>query len=705
MSYTDQRSRLSLNISGAPQLDKRNSFRPLFYLETLQACFCRNDLGELLVTSVRCIKTKGDTHVKGLLDLKNLPHFAEPVSAQSLRPALETVHLTGSGVQVALLQESLGARQDALDVIATDQTLLLEHDLAEKVAGSVAGNAGLLGEQRGLANLVGDYPESVNELCGVGKTTLVGGGVDGGDGGVDDGVLGSNLLEGDEFAGEGLGVRGVLEAGTNSIDSDVQLLGAEVGVDDLVPAGGELLEVGDGSGQLVKLAETALTLGFDVVLDLGHELLLQSKRLLQQLVVETLLVKLLLALQQKLDALVVALLNLLHLVLELLSPLRLLDNHGRLDAGNEVVGGLVEVGNLGLDLGSGLLLDRGLDGLDLASNLAQLALGLVDGGRVAAVGLVSVDDGDDVVEHVDEILDDGLRRVLDLQGVDRGNGRESRRLIDLGGLESSRVLLGRRRLGLLDRFRRGLGRLWRRLGLLDRLVLLLLDGDDLGSGLVDSARLATSGLSVVSDSPRRTALGGDLDLAAGVSSLELVRDVGEPLAEVGLLEVEDGLLAKGNILGEEVVEVVIDTRVPDTAAETNGAEDGEGQDEVSQPAEEALLLRGGICGRLRRRCGSLCLGNGGVRGRGGERNVLLRDRRLDGLDLGDGALLRGDGLCGRQGSWSRRVRLLVVGKVSPAGGSDLPLAANNSRRRPVPEHPHGSNRRSQHEGMRWADKA
>ncbi|TKW54807.1 hypothetical protein CTA1_5890 [Colletotrichum tanaceti] len=654
------------------------------------------------------------TYIKRLLNLEHLPHLTEPVSAQRLRPALKTVHLTGGSVQVALLQERLRASKNALDVVAVGQTLLLEHDLAEEVARRVAGDARLLGQEGRLAHLVGHYSEPVNELRRVGEAALVGGRVDGRDGSVDDGVLGRDLLEGHELAGKGPGVRGVLEAGADGIDGHVELLRAQVGVHHLVPARCELLELRHGRRQLVQLAEPALALRLDVVLHLRDKLLLQGERLLQKLVVKTLLVKLLLALQHELDALVVARLDLLHLVLKLLPPLRLLHDHGRLDARDEVVGGLVKVGYLGLHLGSRLLLDRRLDGLDLAAHLAQLALGLGDGRRIAAVGLVGVNDGDDVVEHADKVLNHRLGRVLDLQGVDRRDGGEPRRLVDLGRLEPGRVLLLGRggRLSLLDGLGRGcgcgLGSLRGRLGLLDRVVMLLLDSDDLGSGLfVDGARLAAGGLAVVGHPPGRAALGGDIDLAARVSSLELVRDVGESLAEVGLLKVEDGLLAKGNKLGEEVVEVVIDARVPHAAAEADSSEDGESQDEVPQSAEEALLLRGSVCGRQRRRCGSLRLGDNGVRSRGREGDVFLRDRRLDEPDLGDFALLGRDGLRGRQGGWSGRVsRLLVVGKVSPAGGgSDLPLAANDGRRRPVAEHPHGSNRCSQHEGMRWAYKA
>ena len=64
--------------------------------------------------------------------------------------------------------------------------------------------------------------------------------------------------------------------------------------------------------------------------------------------------------------------------------------------------------------------------------------------------------------------------------------------------------------------------------------------------------------------------------------------VGEALSEVHLLEIQHCLLAVRDIFGEEVVEIVVDARIPDTTAESQGSKDGEGEDVVAQSPEEAL---------------------------------------------------------------------------------------------------------------------
>jgi hypothetical protein len=51
------------------------------------------------------------------------------------------------------------------------------------------------------------------------------------------------------------------------------------------------------------------------------------------------------------------------------------------------------------------------------------------------------------------------------------------------------------------------------------------------------------------------------------------------------------------------VEVVANTRVPDTSSEANNTKDEKGEDKVLQSSKEALLLR---CGRGR---GGRCSGN------------------------------------------------------------------------------------------------
>lgn len=58
------------------------------------------------------------------------------------------------------------------------------------------------------------------------------------------------------------------------------------------------------------------------------------------------------------------------------------------------------------------------------------------------------------------------------------------------------------------------------------------------------------------------------------------RAIRELLSEVEFLEIENGLLAEGDVLGEEVVELVVDARVPDAASEGEGAEQDERDDEI-----------------------------------------------------------------------------------------------------------------------------
>jgi hypothetical protein len=58
------------------------------------------------------------------------------------------------------------------------------------------------------------------------------------------------------------------------------------------------------------------------------------------------------------------------------------------------------------------------------------------------------------------------------------------------------------------------------------------------------------------------------------------RAIGELLSEVEFLEIENGLLAEGDVLGEKVVELVVDARVPDSTSEGEGAEQDERDDEI-----------------------------------------------------------------------------------------------------------------------------
>ena len=76
-------------------------------------------------------------------------------------------------------------------------------------------------------------------------------------------------------------------------------------------------------------------------------------------------------------------------------------------------------------------------------------------------------------------------------------------------------------------------------------------------------------------------------------------NVGESLLVVHLLEVENSLLGEWDVFSEEVVEVVANTRVPDTSSETNNTKNEKGEDKVLQSSEETLLLGSG---RRRRWC-------------------------------------------------------------------------------------------------------
>ena len=98
-------------------------------------------------------------------------------------------------------------------------------------------------------------------------------------------------------------------------------------------------------------------------------------------------------------------------------------------------------------------------------------------------------------------------------------------------------------------------------------------------------------ISPVGNPPRGAALGRDLDLLTGIprATSHSTGYIGESLLEVHLLHIQNSLLAIWNVLGEKIVEVVVDARIPDTTAEAEGAEDRERQDIVAQSPEETLL--------------------------------------------------------------------------------------------------------------------
>ncbi|KAI6761514.1 hypothetical protein HG531_002067 [Fusarium graminearum] len=176
------------------------------------------------------------------------------------------------------------------------------------------------------------------------------------------------------------------------------LLSLEVGVENFVPTGGELLKLSNSRRQSVQLAQAALTLLLNLLLDILGELLLEGQSLLGELVLKLLFVDLLLTLQKNAYSALVVFSDLLHLILKVLSPL--------------VSGGLVELLDLFPDLQSSLPLELALHTLKLLSNLGDFTLGLVYGGAILAVSTVSVDDQNKVIDHVDEVLDNRLSGML-----------------------------------------------------------------------------------------------------------------------------------------------------------------------------------------------------------------------------------------------------------------------------------------------------
>jgi len=87
---------------------------------------------------------------------------------------------------------------------------------------------------------------------------------------------------------------------------------------------------------------------------------------------------------------------------------------------------------------------------------------------------------------------------------------------------------------------------------------------------------------------------GHLVLAARLRPvLDIVFLGWEAFAELTVLEVGDGVFAVGDILGEEVVEVVVDERVVDTAGIAEGREEDEAVEEVAEAASWSLGRRRG----------------------------------------------------------------------------------------------------------------
>ncbi|KAI6769659.1 hypothetical protein HG530_004288 [Fusarium avenaceum] len=104
---------------------------------------------------------------------------------------------------------------------------------------------------------------------------------------------------------------------------------------------------------------------------------------------------------------------------------------------------------------------------------------------------------------------------------------------------------------------------------------------------------------------RSATLGRNSDSIVGSLGLGSSSGVGESLLVFNLLEVKNSLLAEGDVFGEEIMEVVAHTRVPNTPSEADNAKNKKTEDEIPQPSEEALLL---LLYRHRRR-GRRCPGN------------------------------------------------------------------------------------------------
>ena len=112
--------------------------------------------------------------------------------------------------------------------------------------------------------------------------------------------------------------------------------------------------------------------------------------------------------------------------------------------------------------------------------------------------------------------------------------------------------------------------------------MIVLDGADMSALLPQIGRLLLLGYLW-----RQPALlaDGDLVLATDLR-IALLLDLtdGEAAAVLALFEICDGILAKGNVLGEEVVEIIGDERVVDTASVAEGGQDEERGQEASETA-------------------------------------------------------------------------------------------------------------------------
>ena len=578
------------------------------------------------------------TYINSLPNLQYPPCLRNPVTAQHTSPALKAVHLAGGALEVTLLEQNLCPGKSGLDVIAAGQSalaLLGEHHLAENSASGMRCDTGVLGKERSLADLRCHAAETVDQVGGSGDAALVSAGVDGSDGGVDNVVALADLLQSNELVDERCGVVGVQDSVADGLESDLQVLGGKSRVNDFAPGVGKLLELGDGGGELVDLGETAVALLLDLGLDGLGERLLQVDLLLKKGVLVLLLSDAAGGFELGLKTLVVGVAQPLALRLVLVTPFALSLAHLLFQTTDELLGGAIEFGVGVLDLSLSLVSGSLLEGGNGTDDLLEIALGARNGGAELAGLGACVDSGNNVVDHLDELLNDRLSSLGNIDVVNSSNGR-------LGCRRSSR---GRSRSN----------------SLLDLLLLLAHSSLGLLGGVLNSLHLSTHvrslcskiALSLCRLSGQAAALAnGDLVLSAHLRPVLVVHGLGrEASAEFALLKVGHSILAARDVLGEEVVEVVAVERVVDTTGVSESGEDDKGQEEAAETARLGLNRASRAS-----RCGAMAGGRQvAVRGRGSSSEI----RRV----LCDG--------CGGLGGCGRDSGKALDGDVAGRGGLGL----------------------------------
>ncbi|KAI6853348.1 hypothetical protein KC350_g23 [Hortaea werneckii] len=225
------------------------------------------------------------TYLDRLPDLQHPPTLTNPIPAQHTSPALQPVHLTCRSVQVTLLKQDFRPRERSLNIIALGQTpiaLLGEHHARQNSRRGMAGHTSVFGEQASLADFRRHTSETLDQARGARDTALVCEGVDRSDSCIDDLVLAADFLQRDELVEEGGRVLAFQDLGAHGFDGDLEVLGAEGGVEDLVPLAGQLVQLADALGEGVDLGETAVALRLDLVGDRLHVSLLEGDFLLEK---------------------------------------------------------------------------------------------------------------------------------------------------------------------------------------------------------------------------------------------------------------------------------------------------------------------------------------------------------------------------------------------------------------------------------------